>query len=60
MKEWAEPPWVYLYVLVVGGAVTALTTWILDGDGVDWALTGLLTAAMLVGTFIANQIKARR
>ena len=57
--SWLETRWIYLYVTLVGGAMAALVT-ALSGDGVDWALTALITVALLVGTFIGRLIKARR
>ena len=46
--SWLETRWIYLYVTLVGGVMAALVT-ALSGDGVDWALTALITVALLVG-----------
>ena len=35
MKKWLDTPWIYAYVAIVGGALTALVTAI-SGNGVDW------------------------
>ena len=58
-RKWLDTPWIYAYVAVAGGALTALVTAI-GGDGVDWPQVALITVAMVVGTFIGRQIKARR
>jgi hypothetical protein len=60
MAQWTKPPFLYVYVLVVGGVLAAITTALLGDDGVDWPLTILITLGILVGTVIGQVIKTRR
>ena len=57
--KWLDTPWFYVYVAVASGVLGAIVTAI-GGDGVDWPQVALITVAILVGTFIGRQIKARR
>ena len=59
MKKWLDTPWIYAYVAIVGGALTALVTAI-SGNGVDWPQVAMITVAMVTGTYVGRQIKARR
>ena len=60
MKKWTTPPLLYVYVVVVGGVLTAMTTVLSGDDGVDWPATILITAGLLVGTVTGQVIKNRR
>jgi len=60
MGKWTKPPLLYVYVLVVGGVLAAITTALFGDDGVDWPLTILITVGLLVGTVIGQVIKTRR
>ena len=60
MGKWTEPPLLYVYVLVVGGVLAAITTVLFGDDSVDWPITILTTVGLLVGTVIAQVIKTRR
>jgi hypothetical protein len=60
MGRWTKPPLLFVYVLVVGGVLAAITTALLGDDGVDWPLTILITLGLLVGTVIGQLIKTHR